>query len=376
MDTTTQDRAKEYIDSYIEHFEPRMPRIWNYEEGCVLRGAQLIYQITNDDKYLQFIKDFLKVYILDDGTINYYRLEEYNIDKINPGKVLLFMYEETREEKYRIAFETLVKQLEGQPRCNCGNFFHKAIYPYQVWLDGVYMALPFLMEYDTKYGKLQHYQDIRNQFDNVEKYLYNPETKLHYHGYDETKSIFWCNKETGCSQNYWLRSIGWHLMALVDVMSAMNKEMYADYRAYVDIFRKTLDGVLFYQDQKSKLFYQVVDHRENPKNYLETSGSVMIAYAIIKACNMRIIDSEKYYKIGCEIFENIVTQKVKNEGDRIVLSDNCKVAGLGPIDDLRRDGTVAYYLSEPIINDDKKSVGTFFMTYSEIEKYEKNWRFK
>ena len=367
--------ANEFITNYLKDYQPTTNK-WNYEDGCVLRGAKLIYEQTQEDLYYNFIEDYLKIYINEDGSINYYDLKEYNIDKINCAKILIFMYEKTKEEKYKIALETFREQVETQPRCKCGNFFHKAIYPYQVWLDGVYMALPFFMEYDTKFGKLENYPDILNQFENVEKFLYNEEKGLHYHGYDENHSIFWCDKETGCSKNFWLRSIGWHLMALVDVISLINKDIYDDYRKYIELYRKALDGILRYQDQKTKLFYQVVDHPDYKGNYLETSGSLMVAYSIIKACNLRIIDSEKYYKIGKEIFDSIIENKIKRKNDKLVLSDNCAVAGLGPYDNLRRDGTIDYYLSEPITDDDKKSVGTFLMTYAQVLEYEKNWRFK
>ncbi len=367
-------KAQKFIDQYLEDFIATTDK-WNYEDGCVLRGAQLLYQETEDKQYFNFIENYLKNYISEDGEINHYNIEEYNIDKINCGKVLLFMFNKTKEEKYLNAAKLLRKQLDNQPRCKCGSFFHKAIYPYQVWLDGVYMGLPFLMEIDTYLNNFDCYEDIKNQLNNTNKYLYDTKKHLHYHAYDETHSIFWADKKTGCSKNFWLRSIGWHTMALVDIISIISTDMYLDYRFYIEYFRKTLDGILEYQDTESKLFYQVVDKKDYKNNYLETSGSLMIAYSIFKACNLRIIDSNKYFKLGEEIFESIINTKLKEESTKLVLKDNCSVAGLGPKDNLRRDGTIEYYLSEPITDNDKKSVGTFLMAYSQYLKYNKSWKY-
>lgn len=367
MAAELKQKAQKFTDLYLDRFDANYKK-WNYEDGCVLRGARLMYDATQDEKYIEFIKNYFSHYINNDGTINHYELEEYNIDKINTGKMLIFMYKHTKEEKYFKAAQLLREQLKNHPRCTSGNFFHKKIYPYQIWLDGVYMGLPFLMEFDIAFGNKDVFEDIFNQFKNVDKYLYDSEKKLHYHAYDESKSIFWCNKETGKSKNFWLRSAGWHLMALVDIIEIMDKEKTDQYNQYIAWFKQTLDGLLQYQDAKSKLFYQVIDRSDVEGNYLESSGSSMIAYSILSACNLGIIDKETYYSKGMEILESLIETKIVNENDLMRLKDNCSVAGLGPIDNPRRDGSVEYYLSEPITLDDKKAVGAFIMAYAKSLK--------
>ncbi len=347
-----------FLDSY-QHYK----EYWNYEDGCVLMGCQQLYQATSDKKYLDFILDYLDPLITDDGVITNFEFGKHNIDGFNAGKVLFLAYDETKNEKYRKAIDFLFKNLMEQPRTKEGNFFHKAIYPNQVWLDGLYMAQPFYMEYETKYNKKENYNDMLNQFRNVRKYMYNPEKKLSYHGYDEAKIQPWADKATGLSPNFWLRSMGWYLMALIDVIDNMSEEIYEQYREYCEIFREAIDGILQYQDKETGLFYQVIDHAEAEGNYTETSGSAMVAYAVMKAARLEVISREKYEEIGVGIFDGIVKEKLIADGDGYKLKDICWVAGLGPGE--QRDGSVEYYLSEKVVCDDSKGVGPFMMAYAQ-----------
>lgn len=357
-------KAENFIVTYLEGYKNYKEK-WNYEDGCVLMGAKQLYEATGEEKYFDFIEKYLKQFIMEDGTIKNYELESFNIDSINAGKVLFFMYDKTGEEKYRKAIEFLMEQLRMHPRCSTGNFFHKEIYPNQIWLDGLYMAQPFYMEYETKYNNKENYSDIVSQFENVQKYMYNQSKGLCYHAYDEAKEQFWANKETGCSPNFWLRSMGWYLMALVDVMDHMSREIYEQYRKLEDIYRLMIHGILQYQDKSSRLFYQVIDREDVEDNYLETSGSAMIAYSIIKACRMGILLKEKYASVGMEMVESLIKNKLWEEDGKLHLTDICHVAGLGPASNPVRDGSVEYYLSEKIVMDDAKGVGPFMMAYAQ-----------
>ncbi len=358
------EKADRFIDGYLKEYK-QYKEYWNYEDGCVLLGAKYLYEVTKDRKYFTFIENYLKNFVMDDGTIAHYELEKFNIDSINSGKILFFMYDMTGEEKYRKAIEFLMDRLRAHPRCSTGNFFHKEIYPNQIWLDGLYMAQPFYMEYETRYDNKAKYGDIVSQFENVQKYLYNPEKGLCYHAYDEAKEQFWADKETGCSPNFWLRSMGWYLMALVDVCDKMSKEIYEQYRELADIYKLMLKGILQYQDPGTGLFYQVIDRADADGNYLETSGSAMVGYSILKACELGIVLEEKYQPIGIRIVESLIDNKLREEGGKLELTGICSVAGLGPADNPRRDGSVAYYLSEPVVSDDSKGVGPFMMAYAQ-----------
>lgn len=357
-------KVETYIDSFLKNYHNYKEK-WNYEDGCVLIGARQMYEATGEQTYFDFIEKYLKQFVTEDGIIANYELEKYNIDSINAGKILFFMYEKTGQEKYRKAIEFIMNQLREHPRCKCGNFFHKEIYPNQIWLDGLYMAQPFYMEYETKYDNKEKYSDIISQFVNVQKFLYDEDKGLCYHAYDEAHEQFWADPKTGCSPNFWLRSMGWYLMALVDTMDAMSQEIYEQYRTLQDIFKKMLHGILQYQDAETGLFYQVIDRSDVEGNYLETSGSAMIGYAICKACRMGIISREKYVPVGKRIVESLISNKLQETEGTFHLTGICHVAGLGPADNPKRDGSVAYYLSEKIVADDSKGSGPFMMAYAQ-----------
>ncbi len=356
--------VKEFIDQYITSY-PRSVERWSYDDGCVMLGARGMYQVTGEKQYLSFVWEYMDFHIKDDGSIRRYRRDAFNLDNINNGKLLFWMYDLSGEKKYLAAAETLIDQLREQPRCDCGNFFHKLIYPYQVWLDGLFMAQPFYAEYETKYHGKEGYADIAGQFRNVRQYLYVKEKDLYCHGWDESRSVFWANRDSGRSANFWLRSVGWYLAGLVDTMDQIEPRGSAFYQELCEIFRQAVDGLLRYQDQETGLFYQVIDHSETPGNYTETSGSALTAYAVLKACRMGALPKEPYEKIGCVIVESVIARKLREENGAVHLLDTCRVAGLGPADNPRRDGSVAYYLSEPKQVDDAKGTGAFIMAYAE-----------
>ncbi len=371
-------KMEQYVTSYLTDYQNAKDH-WNYEDGCVLMGTVLLYRVTGDEYYKNFIVHYMDRFINEDGSINYYNKEHYNIDGINTGKVLFFLYEETKVEKYRAAIEVLMDQLRSQPRTNSNNFWHKNIYPNQVWLDGLYMAQPFYMEYETKFNQKKNYNDIISQFINVRKYLYNEDKKLYYHGYDEAGIQPWADKKTGVSSNFWLRAMGWYIMALADTMDKISKELFEHYKTLEMLFKECIKGILLYQDRESKLFYQIIDRAEIKDNYLETSGSAMIAYGILKGCSLGALNKEKYQDIGEGIIKSLLENKLIEEDGRLKLKDICSVAGLGPGD--TRDGSLSYYLSEPVVCDDQKGAGALFMAYAQMlllrreEEYPKQeWR--
>lgn len=359
-----KEKAFRYLEEYLADYK-NYKKYWNYEDGCTLKAVRDFYEYTCDEKYMQFLIRYLSGCIREEGRITNYEEGKYNIDSVNAGKCLFAVYEYTKEEKYKGAIEQIMDQVRTQPRCKCGNFFHKKIYPNQIWLDGLYMAQPFYMEYETKFDGREQYADIVSQFENVQKLMLNKEKMLCYHGYDESKSIFWADKETGCSKNFWLRSMGWYLMAIIDVIDHMDSDIYEKYHAMVDIFREMIQGILQYMDEKTGLFYDVIDRPDVKGNYLETSGSSMVAYAVLKAVNMGILLEEKYLPIGNKIMEGLMENMLKEHDGGYHLGGIVSVSGLGPADNERRDGSVEYYLSEPVVEDDPKGVGCFFMAFAQ-----------
>ncbi len=352
-----------YLKDYLNAYEPYKP-YWNYEDGCVLVGAIDLYRATRDADYRAFVLRYVERYVAPDGSIPNYECEQYNIDSINSGKALFFALDETGDERYQKAIEFHIQRLREHPRCQCGSFWHKSIYPWQIWLDGLYMALPFYMEYDMRFGGMAHVADIVRQFENARERLYNAQKGLSYHACDEARKQPWADPHTGHSPNFWLRSMGWYLMALVDCMALVDEQLTEHYKALESIFREAVRGILRYQDAATGLFYQVIDHGGEPGNYLETSGSAMVAYAVLKGVRIGALLRDRYAPAGLRAFEGLVSQKLLVGMDgQPHLTDICQVAGLGPGE--KRDGSVAYYLSEPRVSDDSKGVGPFMMAYAE-----------
>lgn len=363
MADTHISQAIHFAEDYLDHYQPYKGH-WCYEDGCALTAAADMYRATNNNRYGDFVLQYLSARIEKDGTVDGYENELFSTDTINSGKSLFFAYEMTGENRYRSAIEYHMNRLRRHPRTNCGSFWHKDTYPNQVWLDGLYMVQPFYMEYEMRFNGMLNIPDIVQQFQNVRRNMWNPEKELNYHAWDESKTQPWCNSETGLSPNFWLRSTGWYLMALIDCIDLCDEQLYEHRRALTDIFRECIRGIMKWQDPQSGLFYQVIDRADVPGNYIETSGSSMIAYAVLKGARLQILSPEKYLPIGLKMFDRICeTKLVRHEDTTLHLKDICKVAGLGPGN--KRDGSVEYYLSEPVVEDDIKGAGPFIMALSE-----------
>ena len=352
----------------IEKVRSGKPNKWNYIDGCMITACLSLYKTTGDEKYLSFSKNFIDWFVQEDGSIKTYDPKEYNLDNVNQGKNLFTLYDIFGDEKYRKAIDTIRSQLLTQPRTKEGNFWHKKIYPNQVWLDGMYMGQPFYMEYETKFDDKKHYDDIFHQFANVVKYMRDPETGLYYHGYDASKKAFWCNKETGLSQNFWLRALGWYSMALLDTLSKCEpgEEYKAEYDNLKKVFVDLIDSMLKFQDE-SGMWYQLPALGGREPNYLETSGSAIMAYSLLKGVRLGFLP-ESYRAYGLKAFQGICDRYLKEKDGHLSLGGICLVAGLGPEDNRRRDGSFEYYMSEPIVEDDAKGVGPLLLAYTEMRR--------
>ena len=334
---------------------------WNYIDGCMITALMKLYESSRERKYLDFSDSFIDYFIDDEGAILSYRQDEYNLDNIKEGSVLFKLYDYTGKEKYRKAMDTLYAQLQEQPRTKEGNFWHKQIYPNQIWLDGLYMAQPFYLEYEKRYGGKKNYDDILNQFRNVTLLLKNKDTGLYFHAYDSSREMFWCNKETGLSPNYWLRALGWFVMSLVDVLELLDETEDAEFYTMIsETFRDLVNALLRYQDQ-SGMWYQVVDRQDEERNYLETSGSSIISYAILKAVHLGIL-SQDFATLGKKAFMGICEKYLYRDSEgKMNLGGTCLVGGLGGKQ--MRDGSFEYYMSEPVVENEAKGIAPFLLAY-------------
>ncbi|GIO52492.1 glycoside hydrolase family 88/105 protein [Paenibacillus cineris] len=338
---------------------------WSYDYGVVLKGFELLWKQTGDRRYLDYIRDNMDHFIQEDGSIRGYRPEEYNIDHINNGKLLFTLYRETGEEKYKQAAGLLRSQLASHPRTSEGAFWHKEIYPYQIWLDGLYMGSPFYLEYLLTFEDGAGLDDVTKQFKLCELHTKDEATGLLYHAWDEKKAQPWCDPATGLSPNFWGRSLGWFVMALADSLELLPGS-HPDYPELKRILSDTLRALRSYQDPGSGVWYQVVNEGGRKGNYLEASASSMITYAIAKGLRLGVLAPQEWQDCLDRAYRGLLEEFVlETKEGWLNLNKNCQVAGLGGAD--RRDGTYAYYISEPIITNDQKGLGAFLQACGEYE---------
>lgn len=338
------------------------PSVWNYIDGCMIKAMLDLYEITGNERYLTFADNHMGYYVQDDGTIKTYDMQHYSLDDVNPGKALFPLYRYTGKEKYRKGIETINSQLKGQPRTVQGSFWHKNIYPHQIWLDGLYMAQPFYMEYEKTFNNCQNCADSYNQFITAHNLLKDKNNGLYYHAIDTSKQMFWCDPVTGLSQCSWLRALGWFAMALIDTCEVMPATMQHEKQEITSIFCQLIDALLAYQSEDGR-WYQVVNFGGIEPNYLETSGSAILAYAIMKATRLNMLDSS-YFAHGEKAFNSICSNCLSELDSQLQLDGICLVAGLGNTE--HREGTFDYYMREPIVKNEGKGIAPLIMAYTEI----------
>ncbi len=310
--------------------ESGKPEKWSYEQGVVLRGIESVWYNTADGRYFKYIQRSIDRFVNDDGTIKTYKLDDYNLDNVLNGRVLLLLYKVTGQDKYRRAADLLREQLKTQPRTSEGGFWHKKVYPSQMWLDGLYMAEPFYAEYAATFHEDADFDDIAKQFALMELHARDVRTGLLYHGWDESRKQRWANRQTGTSPNFWGRAVGWYAMALVDTLDYFPKD-HPQRNSLIAILKRLAVAVERYQDRQSGLWFEVLDQSGTAGNYAEASVSSMFVYALAKGVR------EGYLSVG----------------------------GLGG--DPYRDGSYRYYLSEKVVNNDPKGLGAFLLASSEME---------
>lgn len=343
---------------------------WNYTPGLELKAYLDVYQTYGGEDIFSYVEDWYDEAVNEDGTINTYSVETYSTDLICPAKSLFYLYDKTGKEKYRKAMDLVKTQVDGQPRTSEGAFWHKKVYPYQIWLDGVYMAEPFYVEYVTRYypedKKTEAYDDIVNEFVVAAKRTFDPATKLYRHAFDETKGMPWANPETGQSQHCWGRALGWYCMAILDVLDIL-PESYAGRGILIGILNDICTELPKWADPETGVWYQVLDQPGREGNYLEATCSAMFSYTFLKGVRMGYLSSDllPYAK---KLYGNVIEQFISTDDEEGHISINhcCSVGGLGGSN--MRMGDFAYYLSEKVVSNDCKGVGPFIWASLEMEK--------
>lgn len=338
---------------------------WDYTQALMAKAMLEAYKATNNSAYFDYVIKFAEYFISDDGDIKTYKMYDFNIDRVNGGSFLYVLNDIKPNKRWELANEQLFLQLTEQPRTKEGGFWHKKIYPHQMWLDGLYMAEPFYIRYAVEHHMEKGVQDVATQFRLIDKYTYDKKSGLNYHGWDESREQKWSNPETGCSPNFWSRSLGWYIMAMVDVLDYMpegeNRQM------LLKMLQRSAKSLLKYQDKKSHMWYQLTALPKEKGNYLEATSSAIFCYAFAKAANRGYLPA-KYKKEAQKIFDGMVNNVFYfAEDGTISLTNCCAVAGLGG-KPRYRDGSVEYYLSEPIVKDDPKGVGPIILAAIELSK--------
>lgn len=400
------DNMNSIMDLYIESLITSTPGYvpywnkegfkgrWNYIDGVFLNSIVNLYYKTQETRYIDFVVNYVNYYINSDGVFINPETSEFDfrggeLDSICESRILFDLYEYTKDSRYLNAIGYTTSQLDKIPKTINGiNFSHKEVYLNQIWLDGMYMYVPFLARCAKTFDQSELFKEIRLQYQYIRENMYDEDKKLYYHGHDTSKSIFWADGKSGNSKSFWLRSMGWFIVSLVDVLEYYPEGEDKEY--LISLLKEAVDGILLYQDSDSKMFYQIVDkdaiaylvparYLEKLKNktymsngvyvdksianYLESSGSSMIAYTLLKGSKLGYLD-DNYYDIGKDIFEGVYSYCFIDNS----LKNICITAGLGPENNTIRDGSIYYYLAESVGSDDAKGVGPFIMAYLEYKE--------
>lgn len=363
----TESEMQRVPESWQLDFKDKIK--WDYASGVELEGMLNTYERYGDERIWQYVLAFCDTMVNEDGTIKTYRPHEESLDRIHTAKLFYRVYDKTGEEKYRKALDLVRDQITHQPRTHAGGFWHKKVYPWQMWLDGLYMGSPFYAEYTRRYGGYNTtsdscYADIVHQFAVVAEKTYDPATGLFRHAWDESREQRWCDSITGQSAHSWGRAQGWFAMAIVDALEQMPAD-YAGCATMKKILNAVAEGVKKYQDPATGLWYQVLDSPGREGNYLESSCSSMFVFALYKAVRLGYLDSA-YLAVAEKGYQGILDNFIEEHEDgTISLTRTCAVAGLGG--KVYRAGDYNYYINEKIRSNDPKALGPFINASLEHE---------
>jgi len=364
---TKRNQASAWLslaEAVVKRHVPGTER-WHYEHGLLLEALEEVGRFTGRKEFQDFVQTSMESLVAPDGAISSYREDEFNLDQVNPGKVVMALAARSPDPRWKASLPPLRNQLTHQPRTASGGFWHKKIYPHQMWLDGLYMQGPFLARWGREYGGGDDFDEVVHQLVLVESVARDPASGLLYHAWDESRDQLWANPQTGCSPHFWSRAMGWYAMAVVDVLDWLPAD-HPGTLALGHILDRLADAVLRVQDE-SGLWFQVLDQGRRPGNYLETSGSSMFAYALAKGMRKgSLVETKARRERVDRAWTGLVSQALRQDAQgEWHLDGVCSVAGLGGTP--YRDGSFSYYVGEPVVSDDFKGVGPFLLAGLERE---------
>ncbi|HOS30079.1 MAG TPA: glycoside hydrolase family 88 protein [Treponemataceae bacterium] len=369
---TAQETALAMARSVMNRYTPSQ-MLWHYEHGLVLQSIYAVGNEYNETEFAPWVKSMYDTKIQEDGSILSYKHDEFNLDQINPGKHLFDLYKDSGDKKYLLALDVLRDQLKNHPRTKSSGFWHKKIYPWQMWLDGLYMQGPFYARYASQFGPEEDFDDIVRQIVLAESHTKDKKTGLLYHAWDESHKQLWANPKTGCSPHFWGRAMGWFCMSVLDVLDWIpdTPSQSAHRGTLISIVNSLAQPVMSVQDIKSGLWYQVLDMPNRAHNYLETSASAMFVYFLFKSVRCGYVSSsselgKRMLQAACEGYRGLLSRVSEDENGNLHLSGICSVAGLGG--NPYRDGSYEYYIKEAVVSDDFKGVGPFIYASLEAQR--------
>lgn len=348
-------------DSLI-HYVGGTPK-WAYDVAFL---GMTIDKLGNiDPRYSKYMEDWVSYFVQPDGSITDYRIGEYNLDRIYPGRNVLAIYQRNPKPEYKIALDSLIEQLKTHPRTKLGGYWHKKIYPWQMWLDGIYMASTYMVRYAKEFNTPEWYDVATFQVKAVYEKTLNSSTGLLMHAWDESRQQKWCNPETGQSQYPWSRATGWYLMAIIDILEYLPAD-HPDRDDLVAILQKTCEALLNVRDKESGIWHQVLDQGGREGNYLEGSGSAMFTFVFARGANLGYLD-EKYLDIANSAFDGIVKELITIDNSGMLTMHNI-VGGCGLGGNPYRDGSYDYYINEKRVDNDPKGVAPFILAALELDR--------
>ncbi|MCW3806355.1 glycoside hydrolase family 88/105 protein [Plebeiibacterium marinum] len=356
------DAVMQEYDSLVYYLNPQKVK-WEYDYAFLGQAIDRLGDL--DPKYSEYMQAYIDYFVREDGSIYKYKLSDYNIDRVNPGKNVITLYKRTGNEKYKKVIDQLVLQMKEHPKTKSDGYWHKKRYPYQMWLDGIYMASPFLAQYAKEFNEPQWFDVVTHQIKLIYSKTRDEKSGLLYHAWDESKQQKWSDPETGLSPHFWSRAMGWYVMAIVDVLDFL-PDRHPDREELIAILNNTCEALLKVRDSESALWYQVLDQGNREGNYLEGSGSAMFAYVFAKGANKGYLN-QAYLNLANETFDGIINHLITEGTDgKIEMKDICGGCGLGG--NPYRDGSFEYYITETKVTNDTKGVAPFILAAIELDR--------
>jgi len=348
-------------DSLI-YYVDRNPK-WAYDVAFLGMAVDRLGNI--DPKYSKYMEEWVKYFVRPDGSIIDYRKGEYNLDRIFPGRNVMTLYQRTHEIRYKYALDNFIDQLQSHPKTKSGGYWHKKIYPWQMWLDGIFMASTYMVQYAKEFNTPEWYDAATMQVKMIYEKTLDQSSGLLMHAWDESKQQKWCDPETGKSHYPWSRATGWYTMAIIDILEYLPED-HPDRGVLIGILQKTCDALLKVQDPKTGLWFQVLTQGGREGNYIEGSGSAMFAYVFARGAHKGYLDS-KYLAIADKAFDSIIKELITvDEKGFLTMHNICGGCGLGG--NPYRDGSYEYYISEKRVDNDTKGVAAFILAAIELNK--------